>query len=455
MKPLAPNDALFFWIENRRMPMHAAGLQLYTPPEGAGPDYARELVESLRAHTQARPPYNQRAVFRLGHWFWEEDREFELEYHFRHSALPRPGRIRELLALVSRVHGALMDRSRPLWELNVIEGLADGRIAVYAKVHHAMFDGMAAMRALGAALSEAPDQSSPPLWAREPKRREKPAEAEAAEDGGLLGAILGAARAGADIVPGVRSGLWEILRSARKDSADATPFQAPPTILNVPISGSRRFAAEAYSLARFKAIGKAAGATVNDVSLAVCAGALRRYLASQDALPEKPLIAMVPVAVKAADVEIGNSVGVLLANLATDVEDPEERLARIVRSTTQAKERLARMSRMEQLAHAAALTSPLALAAATGIARRRPLFNVVISNVPGPKKPLYLGGLRLDEMYPVSIPFDYLALNITINGYCDQLGFGYTACRRSLPSMQRLLDHTKDSTEELETALGV
>jgi diacylglycerol O-acyltransferase len=446
---------MFMWLEQRRQPMHVAGLQLYTPPKDAGPDFVRTLIDRYRTFTKARPPFNLRPRFRFGHWFWEEDTDFELDYHVRHSALPAPGRVRELLALVSRLHGTLMDRSRPLWELHVIEGLADGRMALYVKVHHAMLDGVAAAKMLAAVLSESPTEDRPPLWAQELPRR-PPRPGDDAAPGGIR-PILDVLRAGAEMVPGLGSGLWEIVRNTHANPADATPFRAPPTMFNVAISGSRRFAAQSYSLQHVKELGKAAGATVNDVTLAVCSGALRRYLLSHNALPDKPLIAMVPVSIRPADAEAetGNQVAMLLASLATHIEDPKERLARIVESTTLAKERMGKMSRLERLAHAAGLGLPIGPSMATGLAKLRPPFNVVISNVPGPKKPLYLNGLPLDEIYPVSIPADYMALNITIQGYCDHLGFGYVACRKSVPGLQRMLDYTDESLRELEATFGV
>jgi diacylglycerol O-acyltransferase len=227
-------------------------------------------------------------------------------------------------------------------------------------------------------------------------------------------------------------------------------------MFNVRISGSRRFAAQSYSLARFKELCHAAGsATVNDVTLAVCGGALRRYLQMNDALPEKPLIAMVPVSLRGADDAGGNQLTILLANLATNLEDPLARLHTIVESTSTAKDRLSKMSRLERIAHAAAMSAPMAPSMLTGLAKRRPIYNVVISNVPGPTERLYLDGMRLDESYPVSIPVDYLALNITITSYAGQMGFGYIACRRSVPALQRMLDHTDESLAELEDALAI
>jgi diacylglycerol O-acyltransferase / wax synthase len=458
MKPLSPTDAMFLWLEGRRQPMHVGALQLYTPPAGAGFDFVQRLVESWRDHTTAEYPFDQHVKFRLGHWFWEPDTEFELDYHLRHSALPRPGRIRELLALVSRLHGTLMDRTRPLWEIHVIEGLADGRLAMYVKLHHALFDGVASMRLMQSVLSQDPSERRPPIWAQRRKPRPSPAPTDEspAPMPGLLERVL---RAGSEIMPGVGSGLRELVRSSSLSEADAQPFHAPPTMFNVRISGSRRFAAQSYQLDRFKAIGKAANATINDVTLAVCSGALRRYLLSHDALPDRPLIAMVPVSVRAGEHEgggaSGNQVSILLANLATDLTNPVERLGRIVESTRLAKERLAKMSRLERIAHAAAMSAPMGASMVTGHAKKRPIYNVVISNVPGPQQAFYLDGMRLDESYPVSIPVDYLALNITITGYNNMLGFGYVACRSSVPALQRMLDCTDESLAELESALGL
>jgi diacylglycerol O-acyltransferase len=450
MKPLSPTDAMFLWLEGRRQPMHVAGLHLYTPPPDAGEDFVRKLVEDWRDVTHAISPFDERAKFRVGHWFWEQDTELEIDYHLRHSALPQPGRIRELLSLVSRLHGTLMDRTRPLWEINIIEGLADGRIAMYAKVHHAMFDGVAAMKMMQRVLSEDPNERRPPLWAQERPAR-PPRDDDDTPHPGLMERML---RAGAEIVPGLQSGLREIVRASDAAHADAQPFHAPPTMFNVRISGSRRFAAQSYALDRIKGIGKATGATVNDITLAICSGALRRYLVAHDSLPDKPLIAMVPVSVRTPDHDGGNQVSIMLANLATHIEDPLERLRHIIDSTTTAKERLSKMTRLERLAHAAAMSAPMGASMVTGYARRRPIYNVVISNVPGPKQALYLNGMKLDETYPLSIPVDYLALNITITGYVNQLGFGYTACRRSVPALQRMLDYTDDTLVELETALA-
>jgi diacylglycerol O-acyltransferase len=454
MQPLNPTDSAFLWMETRSQPMHVAGLNIYTPPAGSGHDYIANLMAQWTQSHNAVKPFNLRPVMRMGLWYWEEDRDFEVDYHVRHLALPRPGRIRELLGIVSRLHGNLLDRNRPLWEMYVIEGLPDGRFATYTKIHHALIDGVTGARMMAEGLSQNGQERKPPLWAQDltKKRSGKSQPAPAT----LMEQLGSAVEAGKQILPGVGSGLWDIARAAyATSSAAALPFQAPPTPFNVEISGSRRFAAQSYSLARVKHIGHMAGATVNDVTLAICAGALRQYLQTQHVLPQKPLVAMVPVSLHGGTDAGGNQVGVMLASLATHVVDPLKRLKSIVASTKEAKDRLTVMPRLQKMAHGIASISPMGIGMVTGAAKKHPPFNLVISNVPGPKDSLYLNGAHLDEVYPVSIPTHYLALNITISGYVDRLGFGYTACRRSVPALQRMLDYTNNAILELEAALGI
>ena len=453
MHALSPTDSAFLWMETRNQPMHVAGLNIYSPPKGSGSDYVGRLVAEWGKSLKAFPPFNQHAVLRMGLWYWDEDKDFELDYDLRHVALPQPGRIRELLAMVSRVHGNLMDRNRPLWEIYVIEGLPGGRFATFTKIHHALVDGVSGAKMMAQSLSIDAKEHKPPVWAQEfPKH---PSSKRSHNTPSLMHQLANVARAGRDILPGIGSGLWDIVRSSTEDSASALPFHAPPTPFNVEISGSRRFASQSYSLSRFKRIGEAAGATINDVTLAVCAGALRKYLEAQKALPKKPLIAMVPMSLHGETDAGGNQVTILLANLATHIADPLKRLQHIVKSTTEAKTRLRTMPRLQKMAHGVTSISPMGAGMITGTSKKHPPFNLVISNVPGPKDTLYLNGARLDEVYPASIPTHYLALNITISGYGDNLGFGFIACRRSVPALQRMLDYTDSSIQELETALNI
>lgn len=454
MRALSPTDSGFLWLETRNQPMHVAGLNIYTPPAGAGPEFVQDMLQKWGKHLQALPPFNLRPVLRMGLWYWEEDQEFELDYHLRHVALPQPGRIRELLAMVSRVHGNLMDRNRPLWECYVIEGLPGGRFATYIKIHHALIDGITGAKMMANALSLTPDEDKPPLWAQNYQRSHPTARKERHAPG-LLEQIGALAKAGREFLPGVGSGIADMVRSGMEETAAAMPFQAPPSAFNVEISGSRRFAAQSYSLARLKRIGEAAGATINDVTLAICASALRAHLLRENKLPRKPLVAMVPVSLHGETTEGGNQVSLLLANLATHIADPVQRLQRIVVGTSEAKKKLSSMPRLQKMAHGMTSISPMGVGMMVGTAKTHPQFNVIISNVPGPRDTLYLNGARLDEVYPVSIATHYLALNITIQGYGDNLGFGYTACRRSVPALQRMLDYTQAGIEELEQALGL
>lgn len=456
MKPLSPADAMFLMIEGRRQPMHVGGLQLFTPPAGAGKHFVTELVEMLRGYETPESPYNLRPVFRMGRWHWVEDEQFDLEHHFRHSSLPNPGRIRELLTLVSRWHSSMLDRSRPLWEIHMIEGLADKRFALYGKVHHAMFDGVAAMKITTSTFAPTRGKEQmPPWWAvPKPKRTRSTLNEPAVMN--PISAIVQSLGDNYRVFPGMAKGMWELVRSSKTDPLEAKPYQAPKSIFNTKVSASRRFAAQSFPIARIKAVGKATGATLNDVVLAMCSGAMRDYMKQQRALPKEPLIAMVPVSVRAADgPEEGNQISLILANLATHVSDPGKRLQQIVGSTKRAKAKLQQMTRVEQIAYAAASMSPMPLTMLLGADRVRPPFNVVISNVPGPAKTLYWNGARLDEMYPVSIPIDGVALNITLTSYVDTIGFGYTACRRALPSMQRLLEYTETALRDLEQAAGI
>jgi diacylglycerol O-acyltransferase len=453
MQALSPTDSAFLWMETRNQPMHVAGLNIYTPPKGAGPDYVSELLAQWSEHLRALEPFNLRPVLRLGLWHWETDHEFELDYHLRHLALPRPGRIRELLAMVSRLHGNLMDRNRPLWEAYVIEGLPGGRFATYIKMHHALIDGVSGAKLMAKGHSLNAKEQKPPIWAQDYAR--PPGVKRIVGKPSLLQQIAHLARAGREMAPGVGMGLWDMVRANLTETATALPFQAPPSPFNVEISGSRRFASQSYSLSRFRRIGEATGATVNDVTLAICAGALRKYLEVQGTLPKKPLVAMVPVSLHDETTGSGNQVSLLLANLATHLKDPLKRLQRIVASTKEAKGRLSKMPRLEKLAHGITSISPMGAGIVTGTSKQHPLFNVVISNVPGARETLFLNGARLDEVYPVSIVTHYLALNITISGYGDNLGFGFIACRRSVPALQRMLDYTDASILELEAALGL
>lgn len=455
MTYLSPTDAVFLYGESRATPMHVGGLHLYRPPPGESPEAcARALHAELLATRGFRHPFDQKPAWPrigLGLPSWVEDPDFDIEYHVRHSALPEPGRYRELFALVSRLHGSLLDRTRPLWETHLIEGLESGQFAFYTKIHHAMVDGVAAMRLLQASLSEDPDDHRHPnlLEARPDRRTHLP------PDRLSLHAAAEYLQSSLGIIPGITRSLSTMARAARAagDGAMGLPYRAPRSPLNTRISGARRVVAQSYPLERIKAVGESFDATVNDVVLAMSAGALRRYLLESGGLPKRSLTAMTPVSVRPADAdELGNAVSAVICNLGTEIADPAERLRTIRASMAEGKAMLKGMTFHQIMGYTMFVFGPMIAPALFDLKQiLRPAFNVVISNVPGPRKPLYWHGARLEGIYPISIVVHGMAVNITVTSYVDSLDFGITACRRSVPSVQRLIDYLADALEELES----
>jgi diacylglycerol O-acyltransferase / wax synthase len=468
---MSPASSLFLLAETREHPMHVGGLELFVPPDGADAVDVRDMFLAAVATGEAAPLYRKRArrsLSSLGQWGWEPDEAFDLEHHVRASALPRPGRVLDLLSLCSRLHSGLLDRHRPLWEVHLIEGLADGRFALYFKVHHALVDGVAALRLLSRQLSPDPathDQPAP--WAVGPAEPAHPAEPTAgAGASGLSDAALRLGRTLAAEGAGLLPALNRTVRRAMNEQAGALSFSAPQSIFNVPITGARRFAAQSWPIERIRTVARTAGTTLNDVVLALCSGALREYLIGLDALPESSLIAMVPVSLRGRGARDhsgadgrgdggGNAVGAVMCRLGTDLADPAQRLATVRASMLEGKESMTGMTPTQVMLMSAVGLSPLALyplLGLTGIAR--PPFNLVISNVPGPRRPMFWNGARLDGLYPLSIPLDGQALNITCTSYSDQFAVGLTGCRRTVPHLQRLLSHLDDELAALEKATG-
>ena len=455
MKTLSPVDQLFLYLEKRQQPMHVAGLQLFSFPEGAGPKYVSELARSIREYSSPEPPFNQRLTRRFGQYQWMEDQQFDMDHHFRHEALPKPGRIRELLSLVSAEHSNLLDRERPLWEAHLIEGIRGRQFALYTKVHHSVVDGISAMRMGMRALSPDPEERDlPPVWAYKPKKRGRGLPSNPVDAVSSLARLTTGASRQIATVPALAREIYSVTQKAKDDPNFVSIFQAPDTILNQCITGSRRFAAQSYSLDRLKRLSGAFNCTLNDVVLSMCGHALREYLISQNALPDRPLIAMVPMSLRKDDSAGGNQIAMILANLGTHICDPANRLRVVQASVREAKNRFAQMSSEEILNFTALSMAPTGLNLLTGLAPKWRAFNVIISNVPGPREPLYWNGARLEGMYPVSIVLDRIALNMTLTSYRGQIEFGLIACRRTLPSMQRLLDYLEQSIRELEIAAG-
>lgn len=460
MERLPIADAGWLLIEQRERPMHVGGLQLFRLPEDASDTWLQDHVARAREEAgPVRPPFNKRLARPhglAGIYHWVED-DPELDYHFRHLALPAPGRVRELLAIVSALHANLLDRHRPLWESYLFEGLEDRRFALYTKVHHSMLDGMAAMRQLTTAFSHDPDdREMPPPWAL----REEGLEEDGDGPVDPLNMALNALRTITDGVAsslGVTRAITTQLLKAQADVREVVPFSAPSSMLNVPLTGARRFVAQDYDLERIKQVGKALDATVNDVVLAMCSAALRTYLLDHDALPRKPLVALVPVAFARDQVRgSGNAIALVPANLATHLEGADERLELIQGSMQRVKDRVRSMSNAELINYSIAMTAPIILGQLTGLSGRLPpAYNLVISNVPGPAEPLYWNGARMTGLYPLSLLTEGYAINITQTSYAGEMEFGITADRNALPSVQRLIDHLADALDELEELAGL
>ncbi len=448
MRPLHPLDFIFLNLEKRQQPMHVGGLFLFELPKDASATFVHDLVEEIRQSKSIPvPPFNNQ----LNGLFWGEDNEFDIDHHFRHIALPKPGRIRELLVYISQQHSSLIDRAKPLWTCDIIEGIEGNRFAMYCKIHHAMVDGVAGMRLIEKSLSKDPaEKHVVPLWCVESKRTKRLKNSKDVASSKMKGLMKGI-KSQLEVTPKVFQELSQTIFKERGKNPDyVSSFQAPPSMLNQRVSSSRRFAAQSFELSRFRNIAKSLGVTLNDVVLAICSGALRDYLIVHDSLPKKPLIAMVPASLRTDDSTEGNQITMILANLATHVEDPLERLEIIRRSVQNSKQRFSRMTSSEILIYSALVYGPAGLNIASGMLPKRQAFNLVISNVPGPREPLYWNGARLDALYPASIVMDGQALNITMTSYLDKLEVGLIACRNSIPKMQSLLTHLEDEIQRFE-----
>lgn len=448
---IKPLDSAFLIQEQREHPMHVAGLQLYKPPAGASEDYLGEVHADLLSHDRISPMFSRRPqapVGSVGQVWWSTDTDIDLEYHVRRSALPKPGRVRELLELAGQLHGTLLDRHRPLWEYHLIEGLTDGRFAVYSKTHHALADGVTMARKILDTFSVDPDvRGVPPLWAERPRTPRAAASVSTPLD------TFRAAGQALREVAGLGPMLQQYGSAALREQTTVLPYSAPKTMLNVPITGARRVAAQSWDIARLLKVAKKQGVTLNDVVLAMCSGALRRYLVGSGALPERPLIAAVPVSMRAKDAAgEGNAITFVLCNLGTNLPNPYDRLEQITTSMRATKAVMAGRS-SGQLAALGLLTAvgPSALTRLPGSGAMRPPYNLIISNVPGPRQRQFWNGAEVDGIYPLSIPTENQGLNITCFSYADHLEFGIVGCRRTVPHLQRLLDHLEESLAELES----
>ncbi|MCB9657549.1 MAG: wax ester/triacylglycerol synthase family O-acyltransferase [Sandaracinaceae bacterium] len=458
-KRLGPLDLSFLAAETRESMMHVGALMQFTVPEGGGhEDFLVHLMDEIKRDANIAHPWNLKLRYpeMLANPLqaWVEDERFDAEYHVRRSALPRPGGERELGILVSRLHSHSIDFHRPPWEVHFIEGLGDRRFAMYFKVHHSLVDGYTGMKLLSRCLSsDASERDTPMFFERGTPERKSNRE----EVAPTLAALMERAREEWSGTRAAANALGRVIRAGRRHERDLiAPREAPRSVVNRAIGRNRRFATQQFETERLRQVARRLDGTMNDVVLALCAGALRRLLVDLDMLPTDPMTAMIPVNTRPKDDPGGgNAVGAVLATLATDFDDALDRFRAIVASTRAAKEQLAGLSQNAVLQYSAAIIAPVLFSQIPGAAERvRPAFNVVVSNVPGPRKHLYFRGHRLDAYYPLSIPFHGYALNITVVTYVDTLNFGFTADRDALPHMQRLALYARDALEELEAVIA-
>jgi diacylglycerol O-acyltransferase / wax synthase len=451
-------DSSFLHLEDGATHMHVAGAAIL---EGRAPAYD-ELIEHILSRLHLVPRYRQRLAFvpfGQGRPVWVDDPHFNVAFHVRHTALPRPGGDEQLKRLCGRIFSQALDRSRPMWELWLVEGLADDRFALLSKTHHALVDGISGVD-IATVLFDTSPEAAGIAPERERVPRPLPTDAQLLAD-----ALLERATAPAEIARSVRAALRGPRQVAAKLGGAAYGLgavaraglrTAPPSPLNVRIGPHRRFTWVRGDLQQFKAVKNGLGGTVNDVVLAVVAGALGRYLRRHDEpIDDSVLRAMVPVSVR-ADVErgaLGNRVAALWAGLPVGETDPITRLHTISSEMSGVKESGQAVG-AQVLTELTGFAPPTIMAQAARISVHQRMFNLVVTNVPGPQFPLYMLGHRLQEMFPMVPLAANQALGIAIMSYDGQLNFGLNADYDALPDVERLAQDLTDEIAELLRAAG-
>lgn len=444
-----PEAVAFLLLESSERPMHFSALQVFRPPQGSGPEYARNTFAAMRAHRDVAPAYaghpaaSRRRTSRLR---WTYDDEIDIDYHLRYTTLRPPGGMRELFALGDELHSPPLDRRKPLWECHLIDGLNDGRFALFYKVHHALMDGMSWANQMHAALSTDPDDSRIRVgWMRQPESH-KPAVPARAQRPGPTGP--------AKFVADVRRSV-SLMRAAMREPRLIPAFRAPRTVLNVGSSATVRRAWQSWPLQRIQDVASAAAVTVNDVALAMSAGALRALLDERNELPDVPLVGMVPVDLRnEQDVDANNILGIALCNLATDLDDPGKRLETIHASMQYNKQIIRQLPRQVAIHLGGLVCAPIS--GSSGLrAKIPPMFNVYISYLRGKDEPLYRNGARLEAAYGWAPMLPEQALMFGMHSNTENFEFGITGCARVVPDPERLLGQLETSLKDLERAVGL
>ena len=445
MAKLSTQDTLFLTLETPEAPMHIGLLMTCRLPKGASPDFMQELHARLERFAVDSEPFNLRLMEKRGlasySRSWEVATQVDLEYHLRHEALPWPGGQRELGLAISRLHSLPLERSRPLWEATLIEGLRPDRFALYLKIHHSLGDGVGLLYKVASALAESPRGLSLPPWSapRSIRTAARPTQSADEDWRRFFEELLGNV-----------GQTWTRVRSR-----PLIPH-GPRCVLNGNSTGRRRLATQDLSLPRIKAIARKANATVNDVVLAVCSGALRAYLAKFDRIPKESLLATVPVALPRPEGDtLGSAVASIHTAIATHQRDPYKRLMAIRREMHEAKEefKIMPVSLHKAINSVGMQLMMMVPKRKTTDPERAAFTNLTISNVPGPTQRLYFCGAEVDGMYPLSVLSGDQRLNITVLSYHKHLHFGLVACPDTLPSVQYLALQLPVALRELEASV--
>jgi diacylglycerol O-acyltransferase len=467
MHQLTGLDASYLHMEDARATGHVGALIVVDPSTSDRPITADTIRQHIADRIHLLAPFRWKLVtvpFGIDLPYWIDDPGLDLDYHVREGALPRPGTDSQLAQLVARISSRPLDRAHPLWEYYVIEGLPDGRVGILSKTHHAAVDGKSGMKILTTLLSEDPRSSPPPaptvssadpepseydMWVRgwtgimtRPEKAQR-LMADLAKEGERLAA----SHYGLDAL--------KPMNRSRPDTSDA-----PRLPFNRMLTARRNWAFGTLSLTDAKKVRARYGCTINDVVMAICAGALRRWLKSHDALPDRPIKAMVPISTRTAEdaeasVSGGNQVSGMVADLPTHIAEPGARLKAAHQIMRAAKEKHSALpaSLLQQFSQ---FTAPAAAELVARTAAELRLaevfdlpFNLVISNVPGPREPLYYAGALLEANYPVSMLAHGMGLNITVQSYRDRMDFGLVSCPELVPDLWSLVDYLGEAMEEL------
>lgn len=459
MQRLSGLDASFLYFETRAQLLHVCGLIVLDGSEMEGGYAFPALRAELARRVAGMPGFRRQlhdSVLNIDHPVWVEAERFDIDHHLHRVGLPAPGGAEELAELCGHLASMPIDRSMPLWQMYVIEGLPDGKFAVFAKMHHSTVDGVTGANMMSQLCTLTPE--APTL--------DSDLVAETAGGSGAIELAVGGALSRlstpwrlASLLPGTLGILPKWLNRARKGLAMPAPFTAPRTPFNSTITGHRSISYATVDLEDIKRIKNAFGTTVNDVVLAICSTALRKYLEELGELPSKPLIAMVPMSVHAAESRPGtNRVSGMFMSLSTDIADPVERLEAIRDANTVAKDHTNALDAnlltdWAQFAAPSVFGSAVRMYSRLRLSDHHPVVhNLVISNVPGPNIPLYFLGAKIEKMLPMGPVFHGAGLNCTVMSLDGKLHFGFIACKDLVPDPWPLAYAVEDAMAEFVDA---